>query len=391
MSHIRKRLPENDETSATNLDPPSLATTVATQQNTSSLVRSNEDSTLHTVPGDALFIDLAVGLDKNETLSVNTTLIGTGPHDPLNGINVGEPITQDKSRPVETSETGERIPEVDATNVTDKFSLSTSDIGTGDVGSNGGAEALPSETGNEVNTKTQTSQLSGEIHDGPLLKNSTQEIKTNGLIEPQTNQGAIEETPLGDEESNLHSISWQNVSALDVVNGVDESHNITIPESSGPTHSPQSFSPGSHASHIDTKVVPSTDVDDDGIVIVHCKFLVCKLKIAIHSHPIGFGVVMVLLVLLCLRRCRTVTNRDNATRGEYRAVAAQYEEMLFDNFNDDYSAGADDQSVTSYFSDENNDHADQDDWSSGPRKGIELTSIRQQEVNGGLTLAEMNG
>ena len=232
-------------------------------------------------------------------------------------------------------------------------------------------------------------RISLSHNDDTIFKNSTQEKDMKVIDKPQPDKAAAEKTPLGDEENNLHSFDWQNVSAHDVKE-VDKSLNITVLESGAPTHNPQSSNPGSHASHIDTKVVPSTDVDDDGIVIVRCKYLSCKMKIAIHSHPVGFGVVMFLLVLLCLRRCRAAANRDNATRGEYRAVAAQYEEMLFDNFNDDYSAGADDQSVTSYFSDEN-DKADPDDWSSGPQKGIELTSIRRHEVNGGLTLAEMNG
>jgi hypothetical protein len=102
---------------------------------------------------------------------------------------------------------------------------------------------------------------------------------------------------------------------------------------------------------------------------------------------------MSVLFLCCYRRCREAANRDVAARGEYRAVAAQYEEMLFDNFNDDYSAGADDRSAGSLS--ENGDvvNGHDDDWASAPRKGIELTSIRRQEVssNGGLTLEEMNG
>ena len=62
----------------TKLDQPSLATTVAAQLNMSALVRSDEYNTLYTVPNGATVINILEGQDKNDTMSVNTALIGTG-------------------------------------------------------------------------------------------------------------------------------------------------------------------------------------------------------------------------------------------------------------------------------------------------------------------------
>ena len=69
----------------TKLDQPSLATTVAAQLNMSALVRSDEYNTLYTVPNGATVINILEGQDKNDTMSVNTALIGTGLPQPVIG------------------------------------------------------------------------------------------------------------------------------------------------------------------------------------------------------------------------------------------------------------------------------------------------------------------
>ena len=95
-----------------------------------------------------------------------------------------------------------------------------------------------------------------------------------------------------------------------------------------------------------------------------------------------YGVFLLLVCYLCYRRWRARCCRRNDERGEYRAVATQFGNSLFDGtFDDDYSSYGGD-SAGSYDLD--------DDWSKGPKEGIEMNSLRS-EVNGGLTLAEMNG
>jgi len=98
----------------------------------------------------------------------------------------------------------------------------------------------------------------------------------------------------------------------------------------------------------------------------------------------GFVAAFLLVLLAICYQCRKYCKRRRDERGEYRQVAEQYEEMLFaDNFDDDYSVGADDNQY---------DEDDlEDNWTAGPasKKTIELSNVNG---NGeGLSLEEVNG
>jgi hypothetical protein len=112
----------------------------------------------------------------------------------------------------------------------------------------------------------------------------------------------------------------------------------------------------------------------------------CKIVGGMQSHPIAFSAAFLILSLwgccLCRRLCKGRSRRDE--HGEYREVAAQYDDMLFqDTFDDNYSASfADDRSADGSISD------DEDDWTKGPN--IELSELPHTEKDD-LTLEEMNG
>ena len=113
----------------------------------------------------------------------------------------------------------------------------------------------------------------------------------------------------------------------------------------------------------------------------------CKVILGFQSHPLAFSGAFLLLFIwgccLCKRVCKGRSRRE-ADHGEYRAVAAQYDDVLFsDTFDDNYSASfADDRSADgSIESDE------EDDWTKGPN--IEMGAISHKEDD--LTLEEMNG
>ena len=93
--------------------------------------------------------------------------------------------------------------------------------------------------------------------------------------------------------------------------------------------------------------------------------------------------MITIFVLVRLWR-RGAFRRREDNRGEYRAVAAQYMESAFDD-----GLTAEDYDV---FSDEENDDDDAaPGWKqNGKRRSIEMMGI-DEEMNGGLTLEEMNG
>ena len=101
------------------------------------------------------------------------------------GINFDEAITEDISQPIETSETVEGIPKMDVANGTDSVSITTSDTGTGNEGPSG-VEIQPSENGNEVKTKTQTTELSGEIYN--CGKSAKLVVDTRGKADGNKNE-----------------------------------------------------------------------------------------------------------------------------------------------------------------------------------------------------------
>eukprot|EP00934_Nitzschia_sp_Nitz4_P007644 Nitzschia sp. Nitz4//scaffold173_size47512//28076//29991//NITZ4_007161-RA/size47512-snap-gene-0.5-mRNA-1//1//CDS//3329538811//7634//frame0 len=91
-----------------------------------------------------------------------------------------------------------------------------------------------------------------------------------------------------------------------------------------------------------------------------------------HVLPIlGLLALVPLFMIYCWRRyCSAKVD----TRGEYRAVAAQYGDVFSDDISDDEA-----------------DFGDvEDSWGKSGKRTLELSSI-SQERNGGLSLAEMNG
>lgn len=113
----------------------------------------------------------------------------------------------------------------------------------------------------------------------------------------------------------------------------------------------------------------------------------CKIIRGIQSHPLAFtGAFFICFIwacCLCKRVCKGRRRRED-NHGEYRAVAAQYDDVLFsDTFDDNYSASfADDRSADgSIESDE------EDDWTKGPN--IEMSGVTNKKDD--LTLEEMNG
>jgi len=94
------------------------------------------------------------------------------------------------------------------------------------------------------------------------------------------------------------------------------------------------------------------------------------------------SILLLLCLPICLRFYRSLCQsyRDDQ-RGGYRMVAAQYTESAFDDglTEEDYDVFSDEEEETS------------NDWkTNGKRRSIEMMGI-EEELNGGLTLEEMNG
>jgi hypothetical protein len=105
----------------------------------------------------------------------------------------------------------------------------------------------------------------------------------------------------------------------------------------------------------------------------------CKVAVSIQNHQVFYGTVFAVFFLYCFRRCLCACwFRKYDERGEYRAVAEHFGGFNDTAFDDEYS-----------FNEEEYDDDDvEDDWSSGPKRAIEMV---EKERNGGLTLEEMNG
>lgn len=101
-----------------------------------------------------------------------------------------------------------------------------------------------------------------------------------------------------------------------------------------------------------------------------------------HLHPMASFSSLALLPLLLICCWRRYCSKTDA-RGEYRAVAAQYGDINFDNtFSDTYSDDEDEDGFG------NGDV--EDSWGKSGRRTLEMSSIGK-ERNGGLSLEEMNG
>lgn len=110
-----------------------------------------------------------------------------------------------------------------------------------------------------------------------------------------------------------------------------------------------------------------------------CSGLSGRIGCQFHDHTLGTLIFLAFapLVLICLCR-RYCCSKPVDTRGEYRAVAAQYGDMTFDDaFADTYS-------------DDEQDDLEDDSWGKAGRSALEMSTLGK-EVNGGLSLEEMNG
>jgi len=109
-------------------------------------------------------------------------------------------------------------------------------------------------------------------------------------------------------------------------------------------------------------------------------YLSCQSVASIKTHPITFVLMMIALLAYCCHICQR-RRRTGAARGEYRALAAHYND---DVFGDDYSA----ESIPS-----DEDDEEYESWGTsnkGHHRTIEMKTLGR-ETNGGLTLEEMNG
>eukprot|EP00540_Astrosyne_radiata_P001462 CAMPEP_0116855694 /NCGR_PEP_ID=MMETSP0418-20121206/19439_1 /TAXON_ID=1158023 /ORGANISM="Astrosyne radiata, Strain 13vi08-1A" /LENGTH=313 /DNA_ID=CAMNT_0004488893 /DNA_START=106 /DNA_END=1047 /DNA_ORIENTATION=+ len=110
----------------------------------------------------------------------------------------------------------------------------------------------------------------------------------------------------------------------------------------------------------------------------------CKTAVSMHHHPLIYLLGALVVFGLAYIRCKRCCRRQDE-RGEYRSLAG-YGDVL-PSFDDDYSGSYNGSAAGSYDLEE--EELEEDDWSKGAQRGIEMSQI--QEVNGGLTLEEMNG
>jgi len=109
----------------------------------------------------------------------------------------------------------------------------------------------------------------------------------------------------------------------------------------------------------------------------------CRGSRLISSHPIAFAVIFVAAVVFVALRFRSWWRRRSSfdARGEYRAVAATFDET--------FDAGISDDEVVD---DDEYDAEATNGWNQSNKRSIEMSSLDLNgEQNGGLTLEEMNG
>jgi hypothetical protein len=111
-----------------------------------------------------------------------------------------------------------------------------------------------------------------------------------------------------------------------------------------------------------------------------------QIQCRFEEYPFVFYAVLAFVPLLLICCCRRYCCRPGKeSRGEYRAVAAQYGDMSFDNtFSDNYSDDG--------MSDDDNGMEDvEESWGKSGKRVLEMGTIKKGEPNGGLSLEEMNG
>jgi hypothetical protein len=158
---------------------------------------------------------------------------------------------------------------------------------------------------------------------------------------------------------------------MDMEMGDDDINNEPPPVPS-PTHQNAPVQPAPSSNHIFSA----------------CSGLSCPLVNAYQDHPLPVLVVLALVplfLLCCLRKycCRSKSAGD--ARGAYRAVAARYGDMAYDNtFSDTLSDDEDDD-----FHNGNGDIED-DSWGRSGKRSLQMSNLGRKR-NDGLSLEEMNG
>jgi hypothetical protein len=139
----------------------------------------------------------------------------------------------------------------------------------------------------------------------------------------------------------------------------------------------------SHAPSNGNKGIPSPPMNSDTTggsqVKSACGGTICQTGLIVSNHIILSSLAAVTLALLCYWRLRICCSRRRVDHGEYRMVTAQYVDSAFD---DSLSDAGDDEGSD----DENFDGG----WSKAGKRSIEMHAI-DREMNGGLTLEEING
>jgi hypothetical protein len=238
---------------------------------------------------------------------------------------------------------------------------------------------------------------------------------TPELVDEQANPAPTAAPSQTKSEENENEATIPPPSATPTVPPKDENKAATEPPSAAPTMISKKTSPSASPSNtpFDDKIshhdAPPPKTHDqvpysrphsstsglatpDYAVCSHTKGFIqqfmCKSVQGIQSHPIGFSLVFVFLFLLgCCTYRRACKRSRRDEQGEYRAVADQYDEVLFEeSFDDQYSFSEDHDSDGSIMSDEQDDG--EDDWAKGPN--IELGGVHHAN-NDELTLEEMNG
>lgn len=124
----------------------------------------------------------------------------------------------------------------------------------------------------------------------------------------------------------------------------------------------------------------------------------CRIALWAHNHTALSVILITMLLGLCwywrcccrCAYCCSAIFAPGDQRGDYRTVAAQFgnvhDDAFMDNVSDDDGGddGYRDGVVEEY------DDDDDDGWSNIGKRSIEMKSL-EHEVNGGLTLEEMNG
>lgn len=112
-----------------------------------------------------------------------------------------------------------------------------------------------------------------------------------------------------------------------------------------------------------------------GETILDCSGIVGQMHCGYAEYPLAVFAILAfvpMILLCCLRKyCR---DKSNDTRGEYRAVAAQYGNMGYDNtFSDAYSDDEDDDFVNG------DGDVEDDSWGKSGKRSLEMAGMGKQK------------